>query len=279
MNTELDEKHRRLRSIVGSLRSVLVAFSGGVDSTLLVKVARDVLGENVLAVTARGEVHTEEEINQARSIAKSIGVPHEMIAVSQLAIPEFVANPPDRCYWCKGALLKILLEMARERKIACVADGANCDDLARHMPGLKASKELGVRSPLMEAGLVKSEIRELARSLDLPNWAKPSRPCMVTRIPYREVVTKEKLGQIDRAERFMRGLGFDEFRVRHHGAIARIEVPAKDMRGLLGERTRSELTAGLKDLGFSYVTVDLEGFRSGSMDEVLEPGEKSVGEK
>lgn len=262
----LDEKYARLQACLRDLGSVLVAFSGGVDSTLLLKVAYDTLGELAVAATADSETYPREELAQARELAVLIGCRHIVVRTNELHDPAYAANTPDRCYYCKKTLFMELEPIAQQRGIQAIIYGAMADDLGTHRPGHRAAAEFQVRSPLIEAGLGKLEIRELARRLGLPNWNKPSFACLSSRIAYGEPVTAAKLREIDEAERFLRGLGLRQFRVRHHDTIARLEVEPEDLPTVLAQR--DVIVTQLKTLGYVYVTLDLQGFRSGSMNEM-----------
>ncbi len=262
----------RVRSLVNSLGSVVVAFSGGVDSSVVLALAVQELGaERVLAVTSRSETYLDEEYRVAVDVAARLGAAHHVIETRELEIPGFSSNPPDRCYHCKGELFGELVGIAAEMGFAAVADGANLDDKGDFRPGIRAADELGVRHPLMEAGLNKDAVRALARELGLPNWSKPAMACLSSRFPYGETITRQKLTMVARAEAVLREAGYAQLRVRHHGVTARIELPADELEGLVANLPlRSRIVAELKDIGYRYVTLDLEGFRSGSMNEVLE---------
>ncbi len=261
-------KWETLKGILLSLNSVLVAYSGGVDSTLLLKVARDTLGEKGLAVTVKGEVHPQREVEEALRVARGIGVEPLVVELSVLDHPAFAANPPDRCYHCKSLIFTRLKEMAREQGLAWVVEGSNRDDLGDYRPGRRALEELGVRSPLLEAGLTKAEIRSLSRYLGLPTWDRPSLACLASRFPYGTALTTAALKQVEQAEAFLGELEFGQRRVRHHGNIARLEIEPEDWPVLLENRQR--IVARLRELGYTYVTADLAGYRTGSMNEVLE---------
>ncbi len=266
---KVEEKLSKLKEIVSKLESVVVAFSGGVDSTLVAKVCYDTLKENSMAVTARSETYPDFEFKEAQKLAVEIGIKYLVIDTSELAIEGFANNPPERCYFCKSELFGKLKDIAEEHGFLNVADGANLDDTKEFRPGLQASKELSVRSPLKEAGLTKKDIREVSKMLNLPNWDKPAYACMSSRFPYGQSITEEKLSMVSEAEKYLRGLGLVQFRVRHHETIARIEVLPEDIHLLTNLPEREELSAKFKEIGFTYVTLDLEGYRSGSMNEVL----------
>jgi uncharacterized protein len=262
----LDEKYALLQNRLRDLESVLVAFSGGVDSTLLLKVAFDTLGERAIAATADSETYPREELEQARELAALIGCQHIIVQTDELHDPDYAANSPDRCYHCKKTLFAELEPLAGQLGVRSIAYGAMADDIGTHRPGHRAAAEFQVRSPLIEAGLGKAEIRALAQRLDLPNWNKPSFACLSSRIAYGETVTAEKLRALDEAERFVRGLGLRQFRVRHHGTIARLEVEPDDFALVVDQH--EAIVTRLKELGYIYVTLDLQGFRSGSMNEM-----------
>ena len=266
----LADKIDALRGLIRDMGSVLVAFSGGVDSTFLAKVAFDALGEKTAAVTARSETYPEFEFDEAVSLAQRIGIRHEVIHTEELGIDGFRDNPPERCYYCKRELFGKLCAMAAEMEIEHVADGSNADDVDDFRPGMKATRELGVRSPLREAGLTKEEIRRASRALGLPTWDKPPYACLSSRFPYGEPITPEGVRQVGKAEEFLRGLGLRQLRVRHHGDTARIEVPPDEIASLAAADTRRAIVEQLKALGFTYVTLDLEGYRTGSMNEILD---------
>lgn len=274
--TELESQNDQLvRSLVRGLGSVVVAYSGGVDSSVVLAVAREELGPGgVLAVTATSEMYPDEELEQARVLAERLGVRHLVLETDELERADFRANPPDRCYYCKLELFGRLVEIARQEGFAAVADGVNRDDQLDFRPGMAASDELGVRHPLLEAGLSKEAVRSLALRLGLESWSKPAMACLSSRIPYGEEITREKLARVRSAERYLNEQGFEGLRVRHHGHLARIEVPAGQLTRMMEEQLREPVVRRFKELGFTYVTLDLEGFRSGSMNEVLERGEE-----
>lgn len=264
---ELAEKLTHLKELLKSCDNVLIAFSGGVDSTLLLKVAHDILGDKVLAVTATSEIYPPGEVEEARLLARAIGAAHVVFETKGLKSAAFTGNPPDRCYHCKKELYSQLLTIAGEKGIHCVADGVNADDASDYRPGIRAGVETGVQTPLKAAGLTKQDIHALSRELGLPTAGKPANPCLASRFPYGTEITQEGLEMVHQAEVFLRGLGIPQLRVRHHGNLARIEVPGEYLDLVVG---RSGIVAAkLKEIGYAYVGLDLQGYRTGSMNETL----------
>jgi len=270
MDPLLKAKFVRLQEIFQSMGKVLVAFSGGVDSSLLLKVAQDTLGDkNVLAVTALSPLYPERELSGVKKLIQTLGTRHRLIESNELEIPRFSKNPPNRCYYCKQKLFRELLAIATEESIPFVVEGSTLDDDQDHRPGRVAIQELGVRSPLKEGAFTKTEIRELSRALGLYNWDKPSFACLASRFPYGEEITEKGLRMVDEAEDFLFQLGFKQVRVRHYGNLARIELLKEEMEHLMNGSLREKVVKRLKKIGYHYVTLDLQGFRSGSMNEVL----------
>jgi len=272
MKTKLERLRERLRVI----RSAAVAFSSGVDSTFLLRVAHEELGDRVVAVTARSHTFPKRELDEASAFCRAEGVRHEVIDSEELDIPGFAENPPDRCYHCKRELFSRLLAFARENGLAAVLEGSNIDDDGDYRPGRRAIRELGIVSPLHEVGLTKAEIRELSREMGLPTSDKPSFACLASRFPYGERITAAGLARVEKAEQWLldAGFGLRQLRVRSHGDMARIEVPPDDIPRLAARA--AEIAAAFKDLGFAYVTLDLLGYRTGSMNETLpEAGSRS----
>jgi len=254
---------------------VVIGYSGGVDSTFLLRVASELLGHNALAVIGRSETYPTREFEEAVRLAESFGARYRVVKTEETDILKFKENPPNRCYFCKMELFGKLAAIAREEGLHWVADGTIVDDVGDFRPGMRAKNESGVRSPLLEAGLTKREVRELSRTLGLPTWDKPSFACLSSRFPYGFGITKENLMKIDAAETLLRDLGFRSFRVRHHDdKTARIEVGKEEIKRLLDDELREKVVARLKELGFTYVTLDLQGYRTGSMNEVLPASEK-----
>jgi len=265
----LDRKLSVLRESIRSMGSAAVAFSGGTDSTLVAKLARDELGDKAIAVTIDSPMYPKSELKHATDVANKIGIEHLVVRVDPLFNSEFASNPSDRCYLCKLDDLRHIREIADKRRFKEILDGSNADDKHDYRPGLKAKVEMGVRSPLAEVGLRKEDVRQISRMLKLPTADKSSSPCLASRIPYGEAITHEKLGMIEEAEEYLKAKGFDYVRVRVHGDIARIEVPAKDIPRLSTPGTRIAVARKLKSLGFAYVALDIEGYRMGSLNEVL----------
>ncbi|MCX7796405.1 MAG: ATP-dependent sacrificial sulfur transferase LarE [bacterium] len=266
MNTT-QEKFERLKEILKGLGNLAVAFSGGVDSTFLLKVAHIVLDDKVIGITVNSAIHPEWEVESAKELARFIGVRHIVLDVDIFKDEKIVFNPPERCYYCKLSVFSVIKETAKKYGIDNVADGSNVDDIGDYRPGMRALKELGILSPLIEAGLKKDEIRRLSKELGLPTWDKPALACLATRIPYNTRITRETLAMIEEGENFLRNLGFTQVRLRHLDNLAKIEVLPKDMPRLL--ELRDMIIEKLKTIGYTYITLDLEGYNTGSMNKLI----------
>lgn len=260
------EKQEQLKQYLKGLRRVAVAFSSGVDSAYLLKVAQEVLGENVLAVTAAADSFPKRELDEAEAFCRQYGIQHVVVHFDILQVEGFCQNPINRCYLCKRALLSQIQEAARKRQADIVLEGSNMDDDGDFRPGRQAVRELGVKSPLREVGLTKAQIRILSREIGLAAWDKPSFACLASRFPYGEEISREKLAMVGKAEQFLTGLGFRQVRVRMHGDIARIELPEEEFSKIMQTEVRNQVSAALQSYGFAYTALDLEGYRTGSLN-------------
>jgi uncharacterized protein len=264
---DIEEKFKRLKELIRNLKNVAVAFSGGVDSTFLLKVAHMELGDNAIGITVNSMIHPRWEIESAREIARMIGVRHIVLDADVSTNENIMKNPPDRCYHCKLTVFSLIKETAKQYGIENVADGSNADDVGDYRPGMRALKELGILSPLMDVGLKKEEIRRLSKDLGLPTWNKPALACLATRIPYNTRITDKALSMIEEGEDFLRSLGFIQVRLRHLDNIAKIEVLPEDMPRLL--ELRDTVVERLRSIGYTYITMDLEGYNTGSMNRII----------
>ena len=268
--TQHPSKTERLQAIIRARPKALVAFSGGVDSTLLLKLCRDVLGPaNVTAVTGVSQTYTPEEKRTARRVARELGVPHVLIETDELACAAFARNPADRCYHCKRELFGRIAALAKTRGIDVFYDASNIDDLSDYRPGRRAVEEFGVASPLVQAGFTKKDVRALSKKLGLASWDKPANPCLASRVPYGTPITVETLRKVRAGEKFIRGLGFPIVRLRHHGKLARIEVPAADLVRILRPATARKIARRLRSLGYLWTALDLEGYSMGSLNRAV----------
>lgn len=272
----LQEKFQLLKDIIKKRGSAAIAFSGGVDSTFLIKVAHEVLGDKLIAVTATSSTYPERELKEAIKYAEDMGVKHIIISSEELEIEGFASNPKNRCYYCKKELFTKIKKVALENGVEYVFDGSNLDDTGDYRPGMQAAKELEVVSPIKEAGLTKNDIRELSKELGLPTWNKPSFACLSSRFPYGNKITLPKLKMVDRAEQFLLDMGIRQVRVRHHGEIARIEVSPEEREQFFSVEVMDKIGNEFKKIGFTYVTFDMLGYRTGSMNEVLTKEEKTI---
>jgi pyridinium-3,5-biscarboxylic acid mononucleotide sulfurtransferase len=269
MSPVTQAKYDRLLGLLRGLDHVVVAFSGGVDSTLLARAAKDAVGDRAVLVTADSETYPARELAEARELAALVGLRHEVVRTEELANPEYARNGANRCFFCKDELFTRLRPIAQREGTGTLVYGATMDDLGDHRPGMKAAAEHGVRAPLIEAELWKAEIRDLSKELGLPTWDKPAFACLSSRFQYGDQITAEKLRQVDEAEAFVRSLGFRQFRVRHHDRVARLEIPLEDMPRLWQDGRHEAIVTRLRELGYVYVTVDLAGFQSGSANLLL----------
>ncbi|KJS21801.1 MAG: potassium ABC transporter ATPase [Clostridiaceae bacterium BRH_c20a] len=266
----MHNKYSKLRKIISELDNAIIAFSGGIDSTFLLKVCKDVLGDKVIAVTATSSTYPTRELNTAKKITEELSVRHIVIESEELEIEGFSKNPIDRCYYCKKELYSKLIQVGQDNGITNILDGSNFDDMDDYRPGMKALKELNIKSPLKEVCLTKDEIRDLAKMLKLSTWNKPSYACLSSRFPYGEEITIEKLTLVDKAEQFLLDRGFSQVRVRNHGNLARIELLPLEKEKILDTKMLIEIGEKFKNLGYTYVTLDVFGYRTGSMNETLE---------
>jgi pyridinium-3,5-biscarboxylic acid mononucleotide sulfurtransferase len=269
---ELQDKLNQLKKDLKQLDSLAVAFSGGVDSTFLLKVAHDMMHDRVVAVTATSSTYPERELNEAKDFVRDNGIRHIVFHSEEMDIEGFSSNPVNRCYLCKKELFSKIRDVAGQNGIMYIAEGSNIDDLGDYRPGMQAIKELGVLSPLKDAGLTKEDIRILSRQMKLPTWDKPAFACLSSRFPYGQPITHEKLAMVDQAERYLLNLGFKQVRVRHHGELARIEVAVSERDKFFDLELMDKIYQKFREIGFTYTALDLKGYRTGSMNEVLDTG-------